>query len=62
MESKSVCDAILGSEFFDESGFLSIAPAGSRVGVGLRDICAEYRQHERKNKGQEQKSFRQTMT
>lgn len=29
-----------GSEFFFESGRLSIAPAGSRVGVGLRDICA----------------------
>lgn len=41
MASKSSCEAILASEFFDESGFFSIAPFGSRVGEGFRDIWAE---------------------
>src|SRR5688500_2837405 len=40
MESNSSREFILTSEFFFESGRLSIAPAGSRVGVGFRDDWA----------------------
>jgi hypothetical protein len=40
MESKSSRDFMTGNEFFFDSGRLSIAPAGSRIGEGFRDICA----------------------
>ncbi|MCV4615567.1 hypothetical protein OFM04_37260, partial [Escherichia coli] len=40
MESNSERERIAESEFFLESGRLSIAPAGSRDGDGFRDIWA----------------------
>jgi hypothetical protein len=41
IKSKSFCEFIRFKKRFTESGFFDIAPDGSRVGEGLRDICAE---------------------